>query len=298
MAGRTAWAREGSSSHESHSEEHQKAHESHSGEHHAEHHGESGSHSDWHHPGHHDKPNPHPVEHPHTADHPWNPPHHPWDSHHPWDPHHGDFYHHEWWHHHATWHQHPWQHWWHHPTVNEVSNHFGGWGWKEPLYYDYGPQGNVAYRSGNVYVNGTLVGSDVDYRNSAIALAGSASPSQESADWLPLGSFALAKADDPTEPSQTLQLAVNKEGAISGVLFNLANDTAASVTGAVDRKTQRAAFFLDAQSGTVAETAIHNLTRDKASLLVHYRDGNTEHYTLHRLESPPIDSQKVSQASD
>ncbi len=43
-------------------------------------------------------------------------------------------------------------------------------------------------------------------------------------------------------------------------------------------------------SGLVAETGIHNLTRDKASLLVHQGDKKPQHYSLVRYQAPQGDT--------
>jgi hypothetical protein len=197
------------------------------------------------------------------------------------DAHHDHYYvHHE---------NHPWWRSWHRPTERELTNWLGNWGWTAPVYYNYGRGGNVAYQNDGVYVSGARVGSAGEYANSLQTLA-SVAPSGESssndADWLPLGTFALLRQASNDKPSQVLQLSVNKGGAVSGVLFDVANRTTSSVRGSVDQKTQRVAFGLGENSGLVAETGIHNLTRDKVNLLVHQGDKKTQHYTLVRLQPP------------
>jgi hypothetical protein len=176
--------------------------------------------------------------------------------------------------------------------VGELTGWFGGWGWSNPVYYDYGPAGNVVYRSDNVYVDGKPAGTAAGYTKSALALA-SASPSREStantAAWLPLGTFALSQQGGDGKSSQTLQLAVNKSGTISGELTDATKNTSVPVHGSVDRTTQRAAFALGDKSGLVAETGIYNLTLDKAGLLVHQDGGKPQHVTLTRVKAPTGD---------
>jgi hypothetical protein len=191
----------------------------------------------------------------------------------------------------VSWHNRPWQHWWHHPTINEIATWSAGWGLAAPIYYDYGPGGNVVYRNHNVYVNGALYGTTDTYTNSVLALA-KASPAanatgDQPGDWLPLGTFAVLRSDGDTTPSLTLQLALDKSGSISGVLFDLPKGTSTPVRGALDRATQRVAFDLGAQSGLVAETGIYNLTQDTVTLLVHKGNQQPQTYTLVRFQSPP-----------
>lgn len=192
-----------------------------------------------------------------------------------------------------AWHGQPWHHWWHQPTTAEIGDWSAGWGFGDPLYYDYGPEGNVIYRDENVYLNNNLVGTADEYAKSAFALA-NASPATDSASdqpdaWLPLGTFALLPHDGDTKPSKTVQLALNKDGSISGVLFDLPEDTSTPIHGSVDRKTQRVAFDLGADSGLVAETGIYNLTQDEVTLLVHAQGEEPKTCTLVRFQSPPTD---------
>jgi hypothetical protein len=67
---------------------------------------------------------------------------------------------------------------------------------------------------------------------------------RDQADWLPLGTFSLSRPGGNDQPSQTLQLAMNKSGAIAGSLFDLTNDTFVPIHGSVDHATQRVAFVL------------------------------------------------------
>jgi hypothetical protein len=166
-----------------------------------------------------------------------------------------------------------------------------GWGLGDPVYYDYGPGGNVVYRDNEVYVNGGLAGTTDAYTQSATALANVApaadTANSQAAQWLPLGSFAILRPDGDSKPWQTLQLAVDKNGTVSGVLFDLPKDTSTPIHGSLDRGTQRVAFDLGAKSGLVAETGLYNLTKDKLTLLVHKGSEKPQTYTLLRFQTPP-----------
>lgn len=168
---------------------------------------------------------------------------------------------------------------------------FPTWTWSTPVYYEYGSGGNVVYENNVVYVDGKQVATADEYAKSATTLASVTPPSNETPDnkddWMPLGSFAVFPQADAEHPTQTLQLAVNKQGVLSGVLYNLANETAVAIHGSVDKTTQRAAFTLDEKGQRVAEVGLANLTKDNASLLVHEGAGKTTVYHLNRLAAPP-----------
>lgn len=208
-----------------------------------------------------------------------------------WFDHHGWVYHHgpsPWWHR-PYWMHHPWSYWWGWSPWRSVNAWFVAWGWGVPIYYDYGPGGNVVYADNRVYVQNQDVCTAEEYAQSAAALAHVAPPdSQEEADnteWLPLGTFAVSKEDD-RQPSQVLQLAVNKEGVISGTLYDVEQKTTQPVQGAVDKATQRVAITLGEGTDLVMETGIYNLTQDQTPVLVHRGTEKTEQYLLVRLEAP------------
>ena len=107
-------------------------------------------------------------------------------------------------------------------------------------------------------------------------------------EWLPLGVFALSRGD--TGVSNTvLQLAVSKEGVISGTYYNSDTDIARPVKGTVDKKTQRAAWtFADGKdTNIVMEAGINNLTQDQTEALVHFGKDITQQWLMVRLQKPP-----------
>lgn len=301
---------------DAHHEEHRDAHQEHRDGHHEEHRdahreGEHGEHHYDHHEAHHEehpagRRDNHPFDH-RDAHQDWRRDDHREARHDDHDAHydhrrfdHRDWYRHAWWHHQPTWHNQSWQHWWHHTTVNEIGAWSAGWGVGAPVYYDYGPGGNVVYRNDQVYVNGAAVGTAASYADSAIALAnaspGTDATSDQAGDWLPLGTFAVLRNGSGTEPSLTMQLALSKSGSISGVLFDLPNDTSTPVHGSLDRATQRVAFDLGAKSGQVAETGLYNLAKDSVALLVHKGNEKPQTYTLVRFQSPPSGAKEADVA--
>ena len=87
-----------------------------------------------------------------------------------------------------------------------------------------------------------------------------------------LGVFALTpdgQASGP-DPSLFLQLAVSKEGIISGTLHNSATDSTQDIEGMADKKTQRCAWTVKGKTRPIMETGITNLTADSGPALVHF----------------------------
>jgi hypothetical protein len=142
-----------------------------------------------------------------------------------------------------------------------------------------------------VYYGDQAVASADEYAYQAEQIATSipadAAPAPE--DWMPLGVFAVTPADEQSQgadPSIFLQLAVSQEGIISGTYQNTTADTVKDVEGMVDKQSQRAAWTLAGESRPIMETGIGNLTKDTASVLVHFADGTTQQWLLVRLDKP------------
>ncbi len=198
------------------------------------------------------------------------------------------------WNYYHGFYRHPWRYWWRVPTYAALTNWFI-WSapanvWSQPVYYDYGTGGNVVYQDNSVYVGGTEVASADDFAASAMDLATAPPPeSDEQADdaeWMPLGTFAVSTSEEDTNPSMVIQLAVNREGIISGSLYNIDTDEAQAVQGQVDKDTQRVAFRIGENEDFVAETGLYNLTQEEVPLLVHFGTERTENYLLIRLDAP------------
>ena len=191
----------------------------------------------------------------------------------------------EYWHN-QVWHNHDWHYWWQ-PATWAIASAWFPWGWSSPVSYDY--EDNPRYDNDIVYMNGEQVGTADEYYQQATQLASTAKDdTADKTEWLPLGVFALSRGD--TGASNTvLQLAVSKEGVISGTYYNSDTDIARPVKGSVDKKTQRAAWtFVDGKNtNIVMETGINNLTQDQAELLVHFGKDMAQQWLMVRLEEPP-----------
>ena len=83
-----------------------------------------------------------------------------------------------------------------------------------------------------------------------------------------------------------LQLALSKQGVISGTFQNTATNTVKAVEGMIDKQSQRAAWTAEGQSRPLMEAGIGNLTQDTPTVLVHFPDNTTQRALLVRLEQP------------
>jgi hypothetical protein len=157
-----------------------------------------------------------------------------------------------------------------------------------PVYFDYG--GTIVYQNNNVYVDGQNVATAPEYAQQATALADQgqkANPPPEQ-EWKPLGVFALTQANEQTS-NNLFQLALNKDGIIRGNYYDGLMDTTTPVYGAVDKKTQRAAWTIGKKNDRVFETGVFNLTKPETPVLVHFGPDRTLQWLLVRVE-PPKDS--------
>ncbi|QDU90258.1 hypothetical protein Pla175_36600 [Pirellulimonas nuda] len=198
------------------------------------------------------------------------------------------------WHYHYGLGRHPWNYWWRRPTFAAFGTWFA-WNapaqvWSQPVYYDYGDGGNVYYQDDSVFIDGQEVCSAVDFAASAMDLATVQPPAgqaaAEAAEWMPLGTFAVSSDEQDDSAGRAMQLAVDKEGVVSGVYYSSDTDAAQTVLGQVDKETQRVAFRIGESEDIVAETGLYNLTKDEAPLLVHFGPDKVEYWLLVRLEEP------------
>lgn len=213
-----------------------------------------------------------------------------------WQGHTRPWFNNNWWNNHGNchlwWGNHyynrPWGYWWGVPTWGAVTAFVVGGAWGQPTYYDYGS--NVTYVNDTVYVNEAPVATGEEYAATAQALAATPIPAtkeeQEKTEWMPLGVFALSLSADEKESPRLMQLAISKEGLISGVYFNTEADKAVPIQGAVDRTTQRACWTVGDNKTTVFDTGVFNLTQNETPVLVHHGDNKTDSYLMVRMDKP------------
>jgi hypothetical protein len=206
--------------------------------------------------------------------------------------------------HHWDQHHHPWNHWWRTATWAAVAGWTAGVAadsaYGDPIYYDYGE--NIYYEGDDVYVGGNKTATAEEYYQQASTLAEKAPEvtKQEGEDWMPLGVFALSKSN-VADSNMVLQLAINKEGVISGTYYNTNTDAGRPIKGMLDKKSQRAAWtFADGKNtDIVMETGIYNLTQDQTEALVHFGNEKTQQWLMVRLKQPEeqIQADKKSEGS-
>ena len=105
------------------------------------------------------------------------------------------------------------------------------WGLSDASYYSYGE--NVYYEDDTVYYGDEAVASSAQYAEQAQTIVENSPEIDDSADWLPLGVFAITQDGESSGPPPTLfvQLAVNKQGIIAGTFQNTANEESKEVEG-------------------------------------------------------------------
>jgi hypothetical protein len=156
----------------------------------------------------------------------------------------------------------------------------------QPVYYDYGT--NLYYEGDNVYYEGEVVATADEYAQQAQTIASNVPDVEsENVDWMPLGVFALTQKDGSVEDATLfMQLAISKEGIIAGTFQNTATDKATEVEGTIDQESQRAAWGPVGESWPIMETGVYNLTENEAGALLHFEDGQTQQWTMVRLDEP------------
>ena len=153
--------------------------------------------------------------------------------------------------------------WWGVATVGAL----GAWlGWQSQPYY-YGNYDNLSYSGtywGPLESNITYSPPTYYQQSQSIEAAGNQTQNNE---WMPLGVFAVSKTSDSVaSPNMFVQLAVNKEGIISGTFYNATTDQTYELEGFVDQDSQRAAWqIVDSDDSPVVETGIYNLTEAEST---------------------------------
>ncbi len=176
-------------------------------------------------------------------------------------------------------------------TWGAVTGWVGGYAGSEAASYGYGE--DVYYEEDMVYQDGQPVATAEEYAQQAEAIATRASgDAAESADWLPLGVFALTQDGQASGPDPTLflQLAISKQGAINGTLNNTSTGKTQTIEGMADIESQRCAWAVQGQTRPIMETGLANLTEDSAAALIHFEDGQTQQWLMVRLDEPAVDA--------
>ncbi len=221
-----------------------------------------------------------------------------WDRDDHWHGHHG--HHWDWWGHYAHRHHRPF-YWWTWATVPRLTSWIS-FGWNRPYYWDYGPGEYIYCDDGIVYVNGRWYQpAPVFYERTVEIVERAPELTPEDAaqmEWLPLGVFAVTP-DGAAQADVLVQLAVTKDGVISGTASDQKSGTAYPIEGMVDKQTQRAvwSYTNDRNKKIVMETSIYNLTQPEATGLVHYGPKDFRVVQLVRLEQPEAGAAPATSAT-
>ncbi len=158
-----------------------------------------------------------------------------------------------------------------------------GFSGEPPYTYDYGS--NVVYQDNSVYIGGQDAGTVQQYAQEAtnLAVQGQTADAPPTADWKPLGVYALVPGEEKTS-NNMFQLAVDKAGVIRGNYYDGVMDTTTPVFGSVDKKNQRAAWTIGKTKDRVFEAGLWNLTQPEAPVLVHFGPDKTQQWLLVRVE--------------
>lgn len=163
-----------------------------------------------------------------------------------------------------------------------------GYGYGAEAYpYSYGE--SVYYENGSVCYDGQPVATAEEYATQAQDIIESAPEvASEESEWMPLGVFALTQDGQATgpKPAYYVQLAINKQGVISGTLRNEDADTTQQIEGMADKDSQRVAWTVVDKTRPIMETGISNLTQDTSGVLVHFADGETQQWLMVHLDDP------------
>jgi hypothetical protein len=195
----------------------------------------------------------------------------------------------------------PW-YWWGWSTAPYLDSWLA-FGWNQPCYWDYGPNGYANYNYGPSLGYQTNLPSPSDEAlpqpqapvapnyTQAYDLAHSAPAvdvkNDAQSDWLPLGVFAVTKPGKQEE-NWMVQLGVNKQGVLTGTYYNQEKDSAHPLVGMVDKDSHKAAwYFADGtENPMVFETSVDNLTQPQTTVMVHFAPGDMGVWQMVRLERP------------
>ncbi len=161
-----------------------------------------------------------------------------------------------------------------------------------PVYYNYGT--NVTSQAGNVMLDGQNLGTTAQFSQQAYDLAQSGAAADVTGvdDWMSLGVFAMVR-NEQQHPQLILQFAINKQGVLRGNYTDELSDHTQTIQGAVDPRTQRAAWTVGENQTSVMEAGLSNMAQGEAPALIH-KNGKTDHWLLVRLDQQAQDANSSS----
>lgn len=181
---------------------------------------------------------------------------------------------------------------WRGASADNLANYLG-WG------YGYGYDSGYYYGDGDYYTyTPTSDGSTNNYteinapttnyvQQAAPVMPVAPATQASSDDWMSLGVFAVVNKGtaDVTTPNFYIQLSVNKQAEISGMLYNSTTNQSYEIDGAVDKATQKVAWEITGnENGPIAMTGLYNLTLPETPVQLAFSDGRTQDMLMIRLD--------------
>jgi hypothetical protein len=125
------------------------------------------------------------------------------------------------------------------------------------------------HQGDSIYYGDQVMASTDEYAQQAEQIAASAPEvAPDAAEWMPLGVFALTPDGQASGPDPTLflQLAISKEGVLTGTFHNSATGSTETIEGMADKQSQRVAWNVVGKTRPIVETGIVNvdLSEDSA----------------------------------
>jgi hypothetical protein len=110
---------------------------------------------------------------------------------------------------------------------------------------------------------------------------------QANGNWLPLGVFAITiNSDKASESNMFIQLALSKQGMISGAFYNTTTNEVYELEGSVNRESQRVFWKIaDNVNSPVVEAGLYNLTQMEVPVQIHFKTGAVQEKILVRISN-------------
>lgn len=182
---------------------------------------------------------------------------------------------------------------WFTPSFYQNRRHFHGHYWREDVNWWRGAPWNRVYSwlgwggaAGTLYPIYYTEGYPVQFDSGWTDSYNDASfPQTTQGTWLPLGVFALGStADEAANSDMFVQLAVNRNGELSGTYYNAAMDQSFPLIGFIDPETQEAYWQVPGErSAPEMATGIFNLTQDVADVELTFSNRLIQNWTLVRI---------------
>lgn len=104
-------------------------------------------------------------------------------------------------------------------------------------------------------------------------------PVADDSEWMQIGVYALLQGNQ-TDAARMIQLAVNKDGVLRGSHYDLLSDETQTIQGAIDKKTQLAAWTIGEAGQVVFQSTLDGLTQEKSKATAYFPNGKSGSWLL------------------